>query len=141
VKVRNFVAVAPILALMALQAHAAEGPAVKTDILLQADHAWNGSLYQSYPQGQPELTLVRIKIPPHTALPWHTHAAPNAAYVVSGTLRLEIRGSNQVKLLHAGDTLPETVGTVHRGLSGDQPVELLVFYAGAKGLPLASLAP
>jgi hypothetical protein len=37
--------------------------------------------------------------------------------------------------------LPEMVGTVHRGWTGDAPVELIVFYAGAKGMPTAVKTP
>lgn len=136
----GYAALAAWCVLLTFQARAAEG-GVKSEKLLQAERAWEGTPYRQYPQGQPELTLVRITIPPHTALPWHTHAAPNAAYVVSGTLRVEVRGSAQTRTLQAGDVLPETVGTVHRGVTGDQPVELLVFYAGAKDLPLSTPAP
>ncbi|MBV9732843.1 MAG: hypothetical protein JO275_08710 [Verrucomicrobia bacterium] len=30
----------------------------------------------------------------------------------------------------------ETVGTIHRGFTTDQPVELIVFYAGEAGTPI-----
>lgn len=133
----------PLLVLVAFQVHAAEtAPAVvKSEILLKSDHSWDGAPYVGYPAGRPELSLVRIVIPPHTALPWHTHPIPNAAYVVSGTLQVELRGSSKIQSLHAGDTLSETVNTVHRGVTGEQPVELLVFYAGAPGVPLSAPAP
>jgi len=29
------------------------------------------------------------------------------------------------------------VGELHRGITGDKPVELIVFYAGTKGMPLS----
>ena len=60
---------------------------------------------------------------------------PNAAYVVRGSLTVETQ-SGQKLLLSEGDTLPETVDTVHRGTSGSQAVELIVFYAGVKGQSL-----
>jgi hypothetical protein len=43
-------------------------------------------VYKSYPQGQPELTTVRIVIPADSSLPWHTHDMPKAAYLLSGQL-------------------------------------------------------
>jgi quercetin dioxygenase-like cupin family protein len=110
-------------------------------VLLQADHSWDGTRYRKYPGGQPQLTLLKIDIPPHTTLPWHIHPMPNAAYVVSGTLHVESMDGRHRKTLHAGDVLPEMVGIAHRGRTDDSAVELLVFYAGAKGMPLSIKAP
>ncbi|MDR7006186.1 cupin domain-containing protein [Paraburkholderia strydomiana] len=106
-------------------------------VLLRSDHSWDGTRYKSYPAGQPQLTMLKIAIPAHTALPWHTHPMPNAAYVISGTLNVESRDGRHKKTLHAGDTLPEMVGISHRGVTGDAPVELIVFYAGVKNMPTA----
>jgi hypothetical protein len=36
-----------------------------------------------------------------------------------------------------GPALGETVQTAHRGFTTDEPAELIVFYAGQPGLPLA----
>ncbi|SAK92372.1 hypothetical protein AWB76_06807 [Caballeronia temeraria] len=47
-------------------------------VLLKSDHSWDGTRYKSYPAGQPQLTVLNIVIPAHTALPWHTHPMPNA---------------------------------------------------------------
>ena len=62
---------------------------------------------------------------------------PNAAYVVSGELLVEKRDGGQTIRLVAGDVLPEMVNGVHRGVTGDAPVVLIVFYAGARGLPVS----
>jgi quercetin dioxygenase-like cupin family protein len=70
-------------------------------------------------------------------LPWHSHPIPNAAYVVSGELTVEKQSTGEKKVLTAGQVLPELVGQVHRGTAGDEPVVLIVFYAGTKGTPLA----
>lgn len=106
-------------------------------VLLKSDHSWDGTRYKRYPAGQPQLTMLKIVIPAHTALPWHTHPMPNAAYVISGTLNVESRDGLHKTTLHAGDVLPEMVGIAHRGTTGDTPVELIVFYAGVKGMPTA----
>ncbi|WP_080439935.1 cupin domain-containing protein [Burkholderia ubonensis] len=106
-------------------------------ILLQSDRSWDGTTYEQYPAGKPQLTILRIVIPAHTALPWHTHPMPNAAYVVSGTLHVETKDGDRQTTLHAGGVLPEMVGTVHRGWTDESPVELIVFYAGVKGMPTA----
>ncbi|WP_204377994.1 cupin domain-containing protein [Chromobacterium sphagni] len=109
-------------------------------MLLKSSASWDGKAYAAYPAGKPELTLLRITIPPHTSLPWHTHPMPNAAYVLSGSLVLERKADGLTKHLHAGDTLPEMVGEAHRGVTGDQAVELLVFYAGTPGMALSHQA-
>ncbi|MFM0075979.1 cupin domain-containing protein [Paraburkholderia sediminicola] len=106
--------------------------------LLQTDHSWDGAAYKSYPAGQPQLTVLRIVVPAHTALPWHTHPMPNAAYVLSGSLHVESKDGLHKKSLHAGEVLSEMVGTVHRGWTEESPVELIVFYAGVKGMPTAA---
>jgi quercetin dioxygenase-like cupin family protein len=62
---------------------------------------------------------------------------PNAAYVVSGELLVEKRDGGQTIRLVAGDVLPEMVNGVHRGATDDVPVVLIVFYAGARGLPVS----
>jgi quercetin dioxygenase-like cupin family protein len=105
--------------------------------LLQTDRSWDGTAYKSYPAGRPELTVLKIVIPAHTTLPWHTHPMPNAGYVVSGTLHVETRDGHHQKTLHAGDVLPEMVDTAHRGWTDASPAELIVFYAGAAGMPTA----
>jgi hypothetical protein len=39
-------------------------------------------------------------------------------------------------ILHVGQTLAETVQTTHRGFTTNEPVELVVFYAGQVGVPI-----
>src|SRR5690554_3961205 len=58
---------------------------VRCETLLKAGASWDGAPYAGYPSGSPEITVVRLSIPPHTVLPWHSHPMPNAAYVVSGS--------------------------------------------------------
>jgi quercetin dioxygenase-like cupin family protein len=115
----------------------ARDPRVMVDQLLQTTQSWDGNQYKHYVPGQPQITILRISIPPNTALDWHEHPMISAAYVVSGQITLEIRGSPQRKTIQAGQALAESVATVHRGYTTNQPVELVVFYAGAVGLPLS----
>lgn len=116
----------------------AENP-VQSEVLLRASHAWDGSAYERYPTRQPELTLLRIRIAANTTLDWHRHPAPNAGYVLSGELTVETPGIEKQITLRAGDALAEMVNLSHRGRTGNQPAELIVFYAGAEGLPLSEI--
>ncbi|MEE4883166.1 cupin domain-containing protein [Pseudomonas alliivorans] len=110
---------------------------VQSSVLLKSTASWDGTPYTAYPQGQPELTILKISIPPRTRLDWHTHPIPNAAYVVSGELTVEARNSGRQILLRKGGTLAEMVDISHRGKTGEKPVELIVFYAGTPEVPLS----
>ena len=112
-------------------------PSVVSQVLLKSTASWDGTPYGRYPEGQPELTLLKISIPPRTTLNWHTHPIPNAAYVVSGRLTVQAKDSGQTLELKAGNTLAEMVDMMHRGVTGNEPVELIVFYAGTPGTPLS----
>lgn len=137
-RVASFLFVASLLANGAV--FAADTPTVTNEALLQSTSSWDGTAYTRYPDGTPELTTLKITIPPRTELPWHTHPMPNVAYVLSGELTVEQREGRQSKTIKAGDVLPEMVNINHRGRTGDNPVVLIVFYAGTKGMPL-SVAP
>ena len=73
------------------------------DILAKSTASWNGKPYTAYPAGQPQLTVLKMTIPPHTALPWHTHPFPNAGYVLSGQLTIEDKASGKNQTFHAGE--------------------------------------
>lgn len=114
-----------------------EKPGIEKEILLQSSESWDGTPYASYPEGSPELTLLKLKIPANTELKWHTHPIPNAAYILAGELTVEAQDSGQTQVLKQGQTLAEMVNTVHRGKTGNSPVELIVFYAGSQGIALS----
>ena len=125
------------LSLLGCGTQAKDAAQIEKEILLERSESWDGTPYKAYPSGPPQLTLIRLKIPARTQLPWHTHPMPNAAYIVSGELTVEARSSGATRTLRQGQTLAEMVGTEHRGVTGDTPVELLVFYAGTPGMPLS----
>jgi quercetin dioxygenase-like cupin family protein len=118
------------------EAHARDSQ-VRVEQLLQTTHSWDGAEYTRYVTGRPQITILRISIPPNTALDWHEHPMISAGYVLSGQITLEIKGTRERKTLRAGEALAESVNTIHRGYTAYQPVELVVFYAGTMGLPLS----
>ncbi|SFS17229.1 hypothetical protein SAMN05216570_3501 [Dyella sp. OK004] len=111
--------------------------AAESTVLLKTTRSWDGTLYPTYPSGQPEITVLRVVIPPHSALAWHHHPVINAAYVQQGSLVVEkhnhAAGGLDICSLAAGDVLPELVDQVHRGYTGDEAATLIVFYAGHAG--------
>jgi quercetin dioxygenase-like cupin family protein len=114
----------------------AREPQIEVEQVLQTAQAWDGSPYTRYPAGPPQLTVLRITIPPHTALHWHHHPVISVAYVLSGHLTIEKRDTGDRTMLQPGQAVAETVERTHRGFTTDEAVELIVFYAGQVGLPL-----
>jgi quercetin dioxygenase-like cupin family protein len=110
---------------------------VERKILLQTSTSWDNTPYIRYPDSAPELSLLKLKIPANTALDWHTHPIPNAAYILAGELTIESKDNGQIQHFKQGDALAEMVNITHRGITGDKPVELIVFYAGSQGIPLS----
>lgn len=140
---RTIAAVLISTGLFAVQAAKAPSEApnpLQVKTLLQTDKAWDGKAYESYPAGRPQLSVLQITIPARTTMEWHRHPIPNAAYVVSGELNVEKRDGKRVHFTK-GQVIPETVGEWHRGVTSEQAVDLLVFYAGAPGVTLAEPQP
>jgi quercetin dioxygenase-like cupin family protein len=119
----------------ALWAQQSPGP-VQFETLTQTTESWDGTPYKAYPTGQPQLSVLKVTLAPHTTMKWHTHPVPNAGYVLSGEITAETKDGTK-KHFTAGQVIPETVDIVHRGVTGDQPVVLIVFYAGTPGVPLS----
>jgi quercetin dioxygenase-like cupin family protein len=111
----------------------AREPQVEVPQILQTTQSWHG---QNYPTGQPQLTVLRITIPSNTALHWHHQPVISVGCVLCGHLKIEKRDTGERTIVHAGQTVAETVQTTHRGFTTDEPVKLVVFYAGQVGLPI-----
>ncbi|MFP3541729.1 cupin, partial [Pseudomonas sp. SIMBA_044] len=43
-------------------------PNIQVEQLLKTGQSWDSTPYAAYPAGQPEITVLKITIPPHTAL-------------------------------------------------------------------------
>lgn len=105
--------------------------------VLKTGMSWNGKPYDRYPDGRPQLTVLRFSIPPHSALPWHTHPMPNAAYIISGAITLEERATGRTHTFVAGEAFGESVDDVHRGYTQDQAAEIVCTYAGVADMPVS----
>src|SRR5262249_58283681 len=92
--------------LVCMAACAVAPTSVSVETLLKAGASWDGTPYERYPDSAPELTVLKITIPPRTALPWHRHPMPNAACVVSGELLVEKRDGRHTIRRVAGALLP-----------------------------------
>lgn len=90
----------------------------------------------AYPQtDQPQLTGVMVEIPPGAQTGWHKHPYPCVAYILSGSLTVEMEGG-QVHQITAGQALAESVNVMHNGKNtGTEPVKLVMFVMGEKEKP------
>ncbi|MDG6095609.1 cupin domain-containing protein [Acetobacter sp. AN02] len=116
-------------------AHAQKVETAKRETLLQATSSWNGKPYTHYPTTQPQLTVLRVTLQPHTALPWHTHPFPNTCYILEGDLTIHDRASGATHTYHKGEVFGEADNAEHRGEAGDKETVLLLTYAGTPGVP------
>lgn len=103
--------------------------------------SWDGTPLPPYPPGRPQVTILRATVPPHTMLAMHTHAVVNAGIILRGELTV-IAATGAEHTFRAGDGIVELTGTPHYGENrGDGELELVMFYAGAEGLPLSENVP
>lgn len=107
-------------------------------VLTKSTSSWNGSELPHYPQGQPEITILRITVPPKSRLPVHEHPVINAGVLLRGQLTV-VTKDNEILHLKAGDPIVELVNKPHFGENeGDEPAEIIVFYAGIKDRPITT---
>lgn len=137
---RHFLVLAAILA-WAHPASALDNSAsVKVTALMKTSTTWDGKPLV-YPQGQAEVTALIVEIAAGGQTGWHEHSVPSFAYVLEGTLEVT-QGNGATCQLHAGDTLPEVVQTLHNGRAvGDKPVKLFVLYTGTVNQSLTRAHP
>jgi quercetin dioxygenase-like cupin family protein len=117
--------------LMALQA--AASPAVQP--LFKSSTDGLGRTL-TYPGGAAaELTGAIVTLPPGESTGWHRHAIPVAGYLLEGELTVEYASGEQ-RVFRAGAGIIEVQDAPHQGYNaGTKPVRIVVFYAGAPGVP------
>lgn len=110
--------------------------AVKVDVLAKTSLSWNGKALPAYEKGKPEVTILRITIPPTTELPLHKHPVINAGVLLKGELTI-VTDDEDTLHLKAGESIVEVVNTWHYGINeGNEPAEIIVFYAGLQDTPI-----
>ena len=107
------------------------------EVLLKTTSTWDNAKYKKIKIKKPEVTVLKIIINVNEELLIHKHDLVNIAYVKKGTLTV-ITEDNKKITINEGEVLPELIGKYHYGKNtGNQPVELIVFYIGEKGTPLS----
>ncbi|WP_051553553.1 cupin domain-containing protein [Desulfobulbus elongatus] len=90
----------------------------------------------AYPQtDKAEVTAMTVELAPGASTGWHAHPVPVYAYVVSGTLSVELEDGTS-RTFGPDEAVIEVVNTLHNGSNrGAEPVKLAVFYLGVAGMP------
>ncbi|MDF1825857.1 MAG: cupin domain-containing protein [Verrucomicrobiales bacterium] len=106
---------------------------VKSTQLAKSTKSWDGQKLPPYERGTPEVTILRITVPPKHTLPMHRHPGINAGVLLKGELTVTTK-SGKVLRLKPNDSIIEVVDTWHYGRNdGNVPAEIIVFYAGIEG--------
>lgn len=106
------------------------------EVLTKTSSSWDGGVLPDYAEGKPEITILKITIPPKVILPLHEHPEINAGVLLKGELTVATE-DNKTLHLKAGDAIVEVVNTWHYGKNeGNEAAEIIVFYAGIKDEPI-----
>ncbi len=97
--------------------------------LLKAETSWNGGAIV-YPQGQAEIRSAKVTLAADEATNYHCHLVPTMGYVLEGTLEIKTLNGKKA-VLKKGDSILESMYTVHQGTAVGGPVQIAVFYAGS----------
>ncbi|WP_413429279.1 cupin domain-containing protein [Synechococcus sp. Cu2B8-bc1011] len=109
---------------------------IASEVVLQASSSWKGDQYK-YPQGTPLITVKTILFQPGAKSKPHSHDMPGAALIQQGELLCAVPLKGPAKRFVEGDVLPTTFkNDLHTcENTGTDVAKVLVFYAGAVGLP------
>jgi quercetin dioxygenase-like cupin family protein len=122
-----------MLCLMVSSVYAYDVKAVEVEKLAKSTKSWNGDLLPKFPDGQPEVTILKITIQPGVKLPMHAHPVYNAGVLLEGQLTVITKDGKTLNM-KAGDPIIEVVNTWHYGVvKGDKPAVIIVFYVGKEG--------
>ncbi len=109
---------------------------ITVEELARTSESWDKETLPEYPKGVPEITVLRITVPPGASLPLHFHPVINAGVLLEGELTV-ISENNEVLTLKTGEAIIEVVDKWHYGRNNSEtPAVIIVFYAGTKGRPI-----
>ena len=84
-----------------------------------------------------EVSIVKVTVPPGKSTGWHKHVFPVFAYVLQGTLTVEVENRKAMQF-PANSSFSEVLNTLHNGVNnGKEDVVLIAFFMGEKGKPLS----
>ncbi len=110
---------------------------VKIEKLLKTDTTSIGQriVYPSFDND--EVTIAKVTISPGKSTGWHLHHFPVFAYVMQGTLTVEVKDGRTLAF-PANSTFAEVINLYHNGMNkGNEDLVLIAFFMGEKGKALS----
>jgi len=101
--------------------------------LLESATSWDGGDF-FYPQGNAQISSVKLQLHKNKDAPFHCHPVPTMGFIAKGKVLLETPDGKS-REYKAGDAVIEVMKNLHRGKALSDEAEIIVFYAGAKGIP------
>ena len=98
---------------------------VSAEELLKTQTSWDGEGI-SYPQGQPKITSVKLRIEENQVTKFHCHPVPTLGIFLQGDVEVETINGKKI-ILKEGKSAVEVMRTIHRGRAINGPVEIIVF--------------
>ena len=125
------------ISLLFARTHAQYNKDVIIEPLLKTDTTSIGQKIK-YPHIQDaEVTMLKVTIPPGGSTGWHKHEFPVFAYVLKGTLTVELE-NGKVFQFPENSSFSEVFDTFHNGINkGSENVVIIAFYIGQKEKPLS----
>ena len=107
------------------------------EVLTKTSKSWDGADLPNYPEGKPEITIMRAKIPPKGKMPLHKHPFICAGVILKGEITVMTEDGKTFHL-KTGDPNIEVVDKWHSVTNdGNETAEIIVFCAGVQGAPFA----
>jgi quercetin dioxygenase-like cupin family protein len=124
-------------ALVCISANAQYNAGVIIEPMLKTDTTSIGQKI-NYPNfANDEVSIMKVTLPPGTSTGWHKHSFPVFAFVLKGTLTIEL-SEGKTKTFAESTTFAEVIDTPHNGKNiGQDTVVLIAFFMGEKGKPLS----
>jgi len=114
---------------------------IKTTNLIRTSQSWDGAPLPDFPQGKPELRVIRLDFPIGAKTSWHHHTVVNYGIVQQGDLTIVCQDGAE-RTFHEGEALVEVIGTIHRGENrGKKQVILNMFYFSTPGVEITIQHP
>ena len=103
--------------------------------LLKTSATASGQAIEYPKTASPEVRMLLVEIPPGTETGWHKHPMPCYAYILSGSVTVELENGTHYTF-GPGQAFAETVNTLHNGKNtGTEPVRIVMTVTSEKGVP------
>ena len=126
-----------ILTCICLAARSQYNKGVVLETVLKTDTTSIGQkiVYPSF--AKDEVSIIKVTLPPGKSTGWHKHFFPVFAYVLKGTLTVEVENKKTLQF-PANSSFSEVINTLHNGVNnGSEDVVLIAFFMGEKDKPLS----